>query len=626
MCGITGIVSPSPNPGDLARVQAMTDLLEHRGPDASGVRSFGSATLGHRRLSIIDLSERGTQPMVLEGQVALTYNGEIYNHVDLRRQLERAGHSFRTGTDTEVLLRGYQEWGAGVLERLNGMFAFGIWDLRQQTLLLARDPFGQKPLYYASLPGGGLAFASELRSIEQVLRASGGLEIDRGAVAKYLCFDGFPEESAVYAGVRRLPPATWFRWGPGQGQPQPERYWRRTYAAEGRIPGPSEAADQVWSRLCSAVDRHLMGDVPLGVFLSGGIDSSAVLAAMATRVDARRIRTFSIGFEEASYDESEAARLVADQFGVQHDVKILGGRELLDLVPTVLAQLDEPLADASVIPTYALSRFAREEVAVALGGDGGDELFAGYDTVVAERAARYYLRTPSLVRTLVRHAVQALPTSSDKRSLQFRASRFVRGLDASPLVRNQRWFGSFLPEEASRLVQGAPGPGEIYGDLEGILAPPGEQGPLELWTSIYMPTCVLTKVDRASMAVSLEVRAPFLDLEFAEYVTRLPYHYKLRGLTRKWILKRALQGRLPREILHRSKQGFGVPCGEWLRGPLRARATELFSARSIDRGGLFEPEEVGRLFTEHLSGRRDHRKKLWSLFVFLSWAENRANP
>lgn len=626
MCGITGIVSPAPNPGDLARVQEMTDLLRHRGPDASGVSAFGPATLGHRRLSIIDLSERGTQPMVVEGQVAITYNGEIYNHVELRRQLEGAGHSFTTGTDTEVLLRGYLEWGPGVLERLNGMFAFGIWDGREQTLLLARDPFGQKPLYYTLLPDGGLAFASELRSIEALLRAEGALELDRKSVAKYLCFDGFPEDSAVYAGVRRLPPAGWFQWRPGNPAPRPARYWRRTYESDQRIPGPSEAADQVWTRLCSAVDRHLMGDVPLGVFLSGGIDSSAVLAAMATRVEPSRIRTFSIGFEEASYDESDSARLVAEQFGVQHNVKVLSGQSLLELLPEILDHLDEPLADASIVPTYALSRFAREEVAIALGGDGGDELFAGYDTVVAERAARYYLRTPRLLRGLVRRGVGLLPPSSDKRSLQFRANRFVRGLDPSPLVRNQRWFGSFLPEEAAGLVRGAPGPGEIYGDLRGIAAPPGEQGPLELWTSIYMPTCVLTKVDRASMAVSLEVRAPFLDLEFAEYVTRLPYRYKLRGLTRKWILKRALQGRLPDQILNRSKEGFGVPCGEWLRGPLREQASELFSARSLGRLDLFDPGEVGRLFAEHLSGRLDHRKQLWSLFVFLRWVESRAKP
>jgi len=623
MCGITGIVSPAPNPGDLARVQEMTDLLAHRGPDASGVRAFGPATLGHRRLSIIDLSERGTQPMVVEGQVAITFNGEIYNHLELRRELEAAGHSFSTGTDTEVLLRGYLEWGPGILERLNGMFGFGIWDERDQSLFLARDPFGQKPLYYAILPDGGLAFASELRSIESVLRAADALKLDRKSVAKYLCFDGFPEDAAVYEGVRRLPPASWFRWQPGHASPSPARYWRRTYESEGRTPSPSEAADQVWSRLCSAVDRHLMGDVPLGVFLSGGIDSSAILAAMATRVDPSRIRTFSIGFEEASYDESDSARLVAERFGVQHNVKVLSGQSLLTTLPEILDQLDEPLADASIVPTYALARFAREEVAIALGGDGGDELFAGYDTAVAERAARYYLRTPRLLRSLVRRGVGLLPASSDKRSLQFRASRFVNGLDPSPLVRNQRWFGSFLPEEAAGLVLGGPGAGTIYEDLGGVAAPPGEQGPLELWTSIYMPTCVLTKVDRASMAVSLEVRAPFLDLEFAEYVTRLPYHYKLRGLTRKWILKRALRGRLPDEILHRSKEGFGVPCGEWLRGPLREQASELFSARALGKSDLFDPERVQRLFSEHLSGRLDHRKQLWSLFVFQRWLQNR---
>ena len=620
MCGITGVVRLEAQPDDEARVRAMTDALRHRGPDGDGVAQIGLATLGHRRLAILDLSERGRQPMLAaRGQVGLSYNGEVYNHRELRADLEARGHAFESQTDTEVVLRAYLEWGPDAVARLNGMFGFAVWDQRERRLLLARDHYGQKPLYYAELEGGGLAFASEVRAIASYLRAEGQLSVSPRAVAKYLCFDGFPSGESVYAQVRKLPPGCLLEWSEASPKPRIRRYWTRAYQSAERSPSPSQAADELWEQLCRAVDRHLMSDVPLGVFLSGGIDSSAILAAMVSRIDPGRVRAFSIGFQEASYDESAAARQVANYLGVEHRVQTLDESVLLRLLPEILDHLDEPLADASVVPTYALSRFARQEVTVALGGDGGDELLAGYDTTIAERAARAYLRFPSLARRALARGVSLLPPSSDKRSLQFRASRFVRGLVPDPLERNQRWFGSFLPEEAASLVTGSGDPAALYEDLHALHPPPGEQAALELWTAIYLPDCVLTKVDRASMAVSLEVRAPFLDREFARYVTSLPYEYKLRGLTRKWILKRAMAGRLPRAILERSKQGFGVPCGEWLRGPLREEAEELFSPAQLSRFGLLDPEPITRLFREHLSRRFDHRKQLWALYVLLRW-------
>ncbi|HBP21499.1 MAG TPA: asparagine synthase (glutamine-hydrolyzing), partial [Planctomycetes bacterium] len=580
MCGIAGIARVGePDPEDERRVQAMVDALAHRGPDGEGVERLGPVVLGHRRLAILDLSERGRQPMragLAPADVALSYNGEVYNHEALRGELAAAGHAFLSRTDTETVLRGWVEWGEALFARLNGMFGLALWDERDQSLTLARDPFGQKAVYYAELPEGGLAFASELGPLEGLLRELGELRLDRRAVAKFLCFDGLPRSESVLARVRKLPPASTLRWRPGSA-PVVTSYWRRDYTPPRPLPSPRAAADELWRLLCRSVERHLMSDVPLGLFLSGGVDSSAILAAMASVTDPARIQTFSIGFREAGYDESDAAAQVARAFGVRHRVRVLDEPALLELLPQVLDHLDEPLADASIVPTYALSRFAREHVTVALGGDGGDELFAGYDTTVAERLARVYLRAPGLLRRAVAAGVRRLPTSADKRSLQFRATRFVAGLRPDPLVRNQRWFGSFQPEEAAALVLGEDSPAALYEDLAALDAPSGEQAALELWTAIFLPDCVLTKVDRASMAVSLEVRAPFLDTEFARYALSLPYRYKLRGLARKWILKRALEGRLPESILRRSKQGFGVPNGEWLRGPLRAEAERQMS-------------------------------------------------
>ena len=629
MCGVAGIArGGAPQPEDEARVRAMTESLAHRGPDGSGLVRVGASVLGHRRLAVVDLSERAAQPMsAAEGQVVLSYNGEVYNQAELRRELEARGHAFRSASDTEVVLRGWLEWGEALLPRLNGMFAFALWDGRSERLFLARDAYGQKPLYYAPLGSGALAFASEPRALEGLLRAEGELRLNRAAVAKYLCFDGFPAAESALEGVRKLPPASCLRWSPGEPLTAPEVYWRRAYVPERRFASSAQAAEELWERLGDAVERHLMSDVPLGVFLSGGIDSSAILAALAARTDPARIRTFSIGFREAGYDETDAAREVARYFGVRHEVEVLDERALLELLPQVLDHLDEPLADASLIPTYALARFARREVTVALGGDGGDELLAGYDTTLAERFARAYLRAPRLLRTGLSAGARRVPPSSDKRSLHFRATRFVRGLEApdarDPLTRNQRWFGSFQPEEAAGLVLGAPAPATLYEDLRALRPPPGESAALELWTALFLPDCVLTKVDRASMAVSLEVRAPFLDRELAAFLTALPYRYKLRGLTRKWLLKRALRGRLPGRILRRSKQGFGVPAGEWLRGPLRAEAAELFSGPALRAQGLLDAETVERLFAEHLSGRHDHRKQLWALFVLLRWLARR---
>jgi asparagine synthase (glutamine-hydrolysing) len=622
MCGIVGIVRRgAPEPGDEGLVRRMSDALRHRGPDGDGVLTLGAATLGHRRLAIVDLTPAGAQPMVprpdegAEGaaRVAITYNGEVYNHADLRAELEELGYRFGSRSDTEVVLQGWRAWGERLPERLNGMFAIAVWDADRETLLLARDRYGEKPLFWRRLERGGIAFASEARAL--LLLPEQGRGMEPSAVAKYLAFDCFPGDSAALPGVKKLRPGHALVWKGGEAQVR--RYWERRYGGSGLT--DEEAEDRLWELLVTAVERRLMADVPLGVFLSGGIDSSAVLAAMAERVDPARIDAFTIAFDEPGFDESPWARTVARHFGVRHHQRTMTMDALLACLPEVLDPLDEPLADASLVPTYALSKLARERVTVALGGDGGDELFAGYDTFVAERLARPYLRLPGLARRGVAALVDALPPSRGKMSLQFRAARFVRGLDPDPLVRNQRWFGSFLPEEAAMLVRGGPPPDEVYEDLRALRPAEGEQASLELWTGIYLPDDVLTKVDRASMTVSLEVRAPFLDPDLAAFAHALPFHMKLRGLTRKWILKRALRHSLPHDVLHRRKQGFGPPYGDWLRGPLRREVEQLLAPDRVDRAGLLDPLLVSRMVVDHLDGTRDLRKQVWALYVLARW-------
>ncbi len=620
MCGIVGLIRHrSAGPDDRALVERMAAALRHRGPDGAGVWSAGSGTLGHRRLAVVDLSDAAAQPMTA-GEVGLTYNGETYDHLALRDELARAGAAFTSRSDTEVVLRGYLAWGEAVVERLDGMFALGVWDAARGRLLLARDRYGEKPLYYVLLADGGLAFASEPRALRLLPPELLGhpWQVDRAALAQYLATDTFPGETTVWRGVRKLPPGATLVWEAGRARLR--RYWTRRY---GHLElGAREAEARLWELLVRAVERRLMSDVPLGVFLSGGLDSSAVLAAAAEVTDAARLRTFAIGFREASYDESPFAAAVARHVGARHDVLVLDAPELLAHLPEVLDHLDEPLADASVVPTYALCKFARREVTVALGGDGGDELLCGYDTFVAERLARPYLRLPRLVRAPLEAAALRLPASPGRMSAPFLARRFVRGLDPDPLRRNVRWFGSFLPEEASALVIGAPSPSELFAELERGPRPAGEEGVLDLWTRWYLPDDVLTKVDRASMAVSLEARAPFLDPELAAFAHGLPLRYKLRGLTRKWLLKRALRGRLPQAVLRRRKQGFAAPVADWLRGPLRAELLELLAPAALERAGLLRPEPVQRLVREHLAGR-DHRKELWALYVLQRWLARR---
>ena len=627
MCGIAGIVSLD-RPVDAAILTRMTNALVHRGPDDEGAwitPPTGGAPavgLGFRRLSIIDLAG-GHQPMSNEdGTLWVIFNGEIYNFKELRSDLEVRGHRFRTRSDTEVLVHLYQEYGSACVERLNGMFAFAIWDVLRQRLFVGRDRMGKKPLYYVDT-GKTFLFASELKALMQHPECPRGL--NPAALRRYLAYEYVPAPHCILAGVRKLPAAHVLTWE--QGRIQVSRYWDLQFPEHRSRRPVAEYAEELRTRLGAAVERRLVSDVPLGVFLSGGIDSSSVVALMAERVDPAEIRTFSIGFEDPSFDESSWARTVANFYGTRHHEEVLKPQTLVDILPRVAAFLDEPFADASIIPTYLLSRFTRQHVTVALGGDGGDELLAGYPTFAADRAARFY-RIPRLLHDrFVVPLAGRMPVSTDNFSFDFKVKRFLRGAPYDAGIRNQVWLGAFGPDEQGDLLRDH-AVDDPYADVAAAERDCTSRDPLErliyLYCRFYLQDDILTKVDRASMACSLEVRAPFLDHTLVEYIATIPPDLKLRGFNGKYILKRAMADRLPPGIARRSKKGFGIPVAKWFRGELRSLVHETLSPARLRQQGIFHPETVQRLLLEHDRGSHDHRKQLWTLFMFQLWSDTYA--
>jgi asparagine synthase (glutamine-hydrolysing) len=610
MCGICGVAGGDPAAG-LELVHRMCAAMVHRGPDDDGFVQIDGVNLGMRRLSIIDL-EGGHQPMHNEeSTVWVIQNGEIYNHLELRKLLIAAGHSFNTQSDTEVLVHGYEEWGGAMVERLNGMFAFAVLDRRNGTVLLARDRMGIKPLHYA-IDGDRLVFASELKALLRDLALRKG--IDPVALDDYLAYEFVPSPSSIVRGINKLEPGHTLTWSVADSTHRLRRYWSPELnldGADGR--GLDEECEKLRSVLRESVRKELISDVPLGVFLSGGIDSSAV-AAMMTQLGGE-VKSFSVGFADRSFDESAQARMVARRLGTEHHELTLEPGMLLDLVPRLPELLDEPLGDASIIPTYLLSEFTRRHVKVALGGDGGDELFAGYPTLQAHRLASYYLKAPRLLRDgLVEPLVRRLPVSRGNLSFDFRAKRFVSGASFPTAERHQIWMGSFDREERTallaRVVQ--------HRSPDMADADPLNQA-LLLDMRLYLENDILVKLDRASMMASLEGRVPLLNNDFVEYATHLPLNMKLRGLRSKFLLKRALRGILPDAILNRPKKGFGIPVAHWFRGPLKEQMLSVLSPDRIAREGFFAPGAVKRLIDDHLDGRRDNRKQLWTLFAFELW-------
>ena len=601
----------------------MSAALARRGPD--GVGSWIDPTtrvhLTQRRLAVIDLAT-GDQPMWNEdGQIGVVFNGEIYNHAELRRELSARGHQFRSHhSDTEVLVHGYEEWGDGLPLRLNGMFAFVIIDRARGKLFAARDRFGKKPFYYTATRGL-FAFASELTALLE--HPAVPREIDPRVLDKYFAYGFIPAPLSLYRDIYKLPGGCWLELDLASGGVRTQAYWKFVIEPFDTIPANAEQdwCEQLRSLLSQAVKRRLISDVPLGIFLSGGIDSTAILAFAAQHRPARQNRTFSIGFSEPSFDESAFARQAAQAFDSEHHEQILDLDAAAQLIPGVLAMLDEPMADSSIIPTYLLSRFARESVTVALGGDGGDELFAGYDPFKALAPASWYERLmPRPLHAGVRALAARLPVSERNQSLDFRIKRALRGLSYPAAARNPAWLGPLEPGEISALFGHPVRTEEVF--EEAILAWEGADArhpvdrTLEFYTRFYLQDDILTKVDRASMMVSLEVRAPFLDNDLADFARRIPHQYKFRNGQTKYLLKKALEPVLPHAIIHRRKKGFGVPLTRWLKH-LPEPPTLLANPRP-------DTAWLARQWQEHRSGKADHRLFLWAWTVLQAHLRARA--
>jgi asparagine synthase (glutamine-hydrolysing) len=618
MCGIAGFADrdhlvAARNEADFATVHAMCEVIRHRGPDDEGIHVESGVGLGMRRLSIIDLST-GHQPIHNEDEtVWLVFNGEIYNYRGLRAQLEGAGHRFYTSSDTETIVHAYEQWGESCFERLRGMFAIALWDRRQRTLLLARDRAGIKPLHFTE-HGGRLYFGSELKSLLAAGAVDGAIDLE--SLDHYLSFLYTPRDRSIFKGVRKLPPGHLLRWH--EGSPEVRPYWQ--IAAREPFRGSAEDAAQELTRvLADAVRSHMISDVPLGAFLSGGVDSSAVVGFMAAASD-RPVKTFSIGFDEPEYDELGHARTVAAHFGTDHHEFIVrpDGLSILD---QVIEHFDEPFADSSAIPTWYVSEIARRHVTVVLSGDGGDELFGGYDRYLPHPRVERFDRLPipgrrrlaAMVWPMLPHGVQG---KNFLRHVALDADgRFV---DSVALFRDDEKAALYTPELRASL-RGSSARATLGRHFERFAALPPHSRMMRFDFETYLPEDVLTKVDRMSMAHSIESRVPLLDNQVIDFAATLPAHLKIHNGRRKHVLKEAVKQLLPATILDRKKQGFGVPLDVWFRGGLRdVFADVLGSARTRHRG-YFQPVFIDRIVQEHLSGRRDHTLRLWQLLVFELW-------
>jgi asparagine synthase (glutamine-hydrolysing) len=610
MCGICGIASTA-GPPDPGRLAAMSDLLVHRGPDSAGEYLDGPVALAARRLSIVDLVG-GDQPIANEdGSCVVVQNGEIYNAPELRRELVRAGHRFRTHCDTEVIVHLYEEHGPGFADRLRGMFAAAVWDARRRRLVLARDRYGIKPLYYRAV-GDELAFASELRSLPRG-------EIDLDALECFLAFNSIPAPYSIFREIRKLPAGYLLVWEES-GALAVERYAR---------PGPvpiddllegdeGELAEELRARLRDSVRAHLLADVQVGVLLSGGVDS-AVLAALAAQETLEPVHTFTIGFAERSFDERDDARRVTERYGTDHHELLLRPEPAL-LLPALADAFDEPFADSSALPTYLVSELAAGHVKVALSGEGGDELFGGYYTYAADILAD---RLAPLAR-IARPVVERLPASTAKASLDYRAKRFVRAAHLPPLERHHGWKEIFSPDARAELTVLRPDFDPIdvlrarYAETDGA---DGLARLQDVDFGIYLVDDLLVKTDRASMAHSLEARVPFLDPAVTNLAFALPARQKVRGLAKKVLLRKAVEPLLPHEVVHGRKRGFSIPAAAWLRGELEPFARATLSRPTLERQGFFRPDSVDRLLEAHVGGVEDLSRQIWGLLAFTLWFE-----
>ena len=620
MCGIVGIVRNDKSDVDQTLLARMCAAIKHRGPDDDGFYFNGAVGLGMRRLAIIDLKS-GQQPIHNQDRTAwIVFNGEIYNYRELRDQLEKLGHSFYTNSDTEAIVHAYDQFGADCPKHLRGMFAFAIWDERSQELFIARDRVGKKPLLYAQV-NGQFVFGSEFSALLQ--HPDIPKDVDFEALNHYLSFMCVPAPLTAYQAIRKLEPGHSLRYR--KGDIKIERYWQPDFSKKLDI-SEQEAGERTIEILREAVKVRLMSEVPLGAFLSGGIDSSAVVALMAEESDTP-VKTFSIGFEEQDFSELHHARRVAEHVGADHQEFIVRP-DALEVLPILVEHYGEPYADSSAIPTYYVARETRKHVTVALNGDGGDESFAGYERYAAMRLAERYHRIPAVLReSVVRQAIELMPSSETKRSRIRDVKRFIQSASLPKVERYLRWVSVFdtqakqdlYTENFTRQTQGD-SPAAL---LDPWFARANGSGIVDaaLLTDImtYLPNDLLVKVDIATMANSLEARSPFLDHHVIEFAASLPEKYKMRGLTSKYLLKRILRKLLPAENLGRRKMGFGVPIGHWFRGQLQPFLRETLLAETSLNRGLFRPEAVKRLVELHTRGERDYSHQLWTLLMLELW-------
>jgi asparagine synthase (glutamine-hydrolysing) len=616
MCGITGFIGA----GSESDLRRMTDAIAHRGPDDAGywMDAARGIHFGHRRLSILDL-EGGRQPMVTaDGRYVIIFNGEIYNFAELRTELMGSGHRFMSDhSDTEVLLHGYREWGTDLPRRLNGMWAFVIYDRERHVLFGSRDRFGKKPFYYA-LQGGAFVFASELSAIRRhpCVRS----DVSRRALMKYFGYGYIPAPNTILEHVHKLPGGHSFVFECATFTLKITRYWAFVLEpwAGSEIPKDPERVwgEELRARLDVAVKRRLVADVPVGVFLSGGIDSSAITAFAAKHVPAGRLKTFSIGFEEASFDESIHARRVAEQFGTDHHVEELSMDRAHELLPKLAAQLDEPMGDSSLLPTYLLSAFTSRQVKVALGGDAGDELFAGYDPFVAlHKAQRYQQIVPRPVHEAISLLIAKMPVSHRNMSLDFKLKRTMRGLSHPPKLWMPVWMASLAPAEMEALFGEKIDLEDVFSEAITTWESCSQSDPVDratqFYIQLYLQDDILVKVDRATMMHGLEARAPFLDIDFVNFARRIPAEWRFRRGQTKYLLKKALEPILPDGILYRRKKGFGVPIGAWFQ---RGVLTQMDAAIP----GL-DSSFAARALADHRAGRADQRAFLWNHWLLQQW-------
>ncbi len=624
MCGFTGIFySRDERAIDATLLARMNDSLAHRGPDDCGYHTEPGIGLGHRRLSIIDISG-GHQPMFNEdGSVVVVYNGEIYNFQELIKELREAGHRFRTSCDTEVIVHAWEEWGADCIKRFRGMFAFALWDQNQETLLLARDRLGIKPLYYAILADGAVLFGSELKALLQ--HPDLPRNIDPRAVEDYFAYGYVPDPKTIYRDVAKLAPAHYLTFRRNEPFPSPRSYWDLSFETRGGLT-EAKACEELVEHLREAVDIRMIADVPLGAFLSGGVDSSSVVAMMAG-LSVSPVESFSIGFDQASYDETYYAAEVAKAHKTRHHLRKVNANEF-DLVDRLAGIYDEPFADSSAIPTFRLSSITREQVTVALSGDGGDEVLAGY------RRHRWHhyeelvrARLPQGIRGPVFGLLGSVYPKMDWAPQPLRAKSTLQAL-ARDSSGGYFHSVSIVPDDLRRNLYSEAMRRNLQGYHAGeVLKGYMENAPVEDHLSrvqyvdlkTYLPGDILTKVDRASMANSLEVRVPILDHHFVEWAARLPAELKLNGREGKYVLKKAMEAHLPSNVLYRKKMGFAVPLTAWFRGPLRERVKSSLGGDVLADSGYFDMTSIAELVEQHHAGLRDHSAVIWALVMFESF-------